>query len=375
MIFRTRCTAKPMPLAESRFSRKGAFLLLDKDPGISSFQVVSRLRKMLGLRRIGHAGTLDPFATGLLLVALGRGTAALQFCEGFGKRYRVLAVLGERRNTLDRCGSVQASYSAEALRQALQEGSLAARLQQILPHFQGTITQYPPMFSAVKIAGQPLYRYARAGEEKERPARQAEVEVLDCRLFSASRLELSADPLDKLLQPQERAGAAALLPAEAEALLYADLRVSKGTYIRSWVDDLGEALGCHAYALALRRWELGPCRLTAQCPDTESLFSLYHQLNDDSERLADALQAAGQLLSYKELFAGYPSLEVDARQKRQLLQGQSIPCTGAETGQVLLMAAGECLGMGTVHQTEAGTFLRVRRAFTDLSADGREGRT
>jgi tRNA pseudouridine55 synthase len=194
-------------------------LLVDKPTGITSHDVVGRLRRVTGERRIGHGGTLDPLATGLLPVFLGPATKLSPFVTGHDKGYETSARLGVRTDTLDADGTV---LSESPVDPALD----AARLEPVLDRFRGLIDQQPPMHSAVKVDGRRLYEHARQGREVDRPARQVVIHHLRLLSFESPELRL-------------------------------DVRCSKGTYIRQLVADIGEALGCGAHVTALRRTLVG----------------------------------------------------------------------------------------------------------------------
>ncbi len=195
------------------------FFVIDKPAGITSHDVVSRVRRILGTRRVGHTGTLDPFATGVLPVAVNEGTKAIPFLDEGIKRYDALMRLGVATDTLDMTGTV--------VREADWRGIDRTGLETVLARFTGHINQVPPMFSAIKRDGQPLYKLARQGVEVERTPRQVEITSLEILSF--------APPL-------------------------VGLRVvcSRGTYIRSLADDMGSALGCGATLQELRRTASGP---------------------------------------------------------------------------------------------------------------------
>ena len=206
-------------------------LLIDKPAGLTSHDVVQQVRRLCGTRKVGHAGTLDPMATGVLVVAVGDGTKILQFLHADNKSYRATFRLGLTTDTLDITGEV------------LQERALPSdcpeRLTQVCAGFRGEIEQVPPMFSALKKNGVPLYKLARKGEEVERKARPVTIE----------RLEITAIDLP-----------------------YVTIEVdcSKGTYIRSLIDDIGAALGCGACLTALRRLRSGRFRLE-DCLDWQQI--------------------------------------------------------------------------------------------------------
>lgn len=196
-------------------------LLLDKPAGLTSHDVVARLRTQTGIRKIGHGGTLDPFATGLLLVLLGRATRLSRFFLGMPKQYQARFRLGEESDTMDVTGKIQ--------RRAPVDVS-PDQLRQVLCSFTGEIEQVPPMYSAIKVDGRKLYEIARKGKTMERSARK--VTIFELQL---SRVE----------------------PPDVEI----SMQCSSGTYVRSLVHDIGKALGCGALVTELRRSAAGPYRL------------------------------------------------------------------------------------------------------------------
>lgn len=198
------------------------FIVIDKPAGITSHDVVSRVRRIAGTRRVGHTGTLDPFATGVLPIAVNDGTKAIPFLDEGLKCYEALMQLGLTTDTLDITGQVLAEgdYSLVSRQQ----------LQAACAGFTGSISQIPPMFSAIKQNGQPLYKLARQGQQVERAARQVEIHSLELLSFSPP---------------------------------YVSLRVtcSRGTYVRTLADDIGALLGCGACLKELRRIASGPFHL------------------------------------------------------------------------------------------------------------------
>ncbi|MER3453217.1 MAG: tRNA pseudouridine(55) synthase TruB, partial [Acidimicrobiia bacterium] len=196
-------------------------VVVDKPAGMTSHDVVDLLRRRFGQRRVGHAGTLDPDATGVLVVGLGRVTRLLRFCSALDKSYVGEFVLGVETTTLDASGQVIARHDMGHVRPE-DVGRVAAS-------FIGTISQVPPMVSAVKVGGRRLHELARQGLEVERPARSVRVD----------RFEVT--------------------PIEGEPGAFR-FRVdcSSGTYVRTLVADLGRALGGGAHLRSLRRVAIGP---------------------------------------------------------------------------------------------------------------------
>lgn len=208
--------------------------LLDKPSGPSSNLMVVRARKALGTKRIGHAGTLDPLASGLLVLLAGNATRLFDHLQECPKTYVADFRLGERTDSQDTTGTPLTDWAP--LRPPPVE---RAELDAALERFRGEIAQIPPMHSALKKDGQPLYKLARKGESVERAARPATVYGLEVRDF---------------------AGAAGGLA----------MTVSKGFYVRTLIDDLGLALGCGAVMTGLRRTAIGPFSL-AEAVDLEHL--------------------------------------------------------------------------------------------------------
>lgn len=193
-------------------------LLINKPLGLSSHDVINRVRRTLGLKRVGHAGTLDPLATGVLVVAVGPATRFLQYLPLEPKEYVAEIKFGNSTTTQDAEGELSEARSVPE--------DLQSRINENLPQFLGLIQQLPPIYSAVKKHGKPLYAYARQGEEVEREPRTVHIS-------SAKVLEIGADTAT------------------------VKIVCSGGTYIRTWANDLGEALGCGAYLAGLKRTSVG----------------------------------------------------------------------------------------------------------------------
>ena len=194
------------------------FFVIDKPAGVTSHDIVSKVRRAINQKKVGHTGTLDPFATGVLPVAVGEGTKAIQFLDESEKEYRAVLKLGIATDTQDLTGQVIAQRDWTHL--------TPADLERLVPRFLGLQKQMPPMFSAIKQGGVPLYRLARKGIEVEREAREVEIYSLS---FDWIRLP------------------------EASFTV----RCSRGTYVRTLACDIGEALGCGAHLLELRRTRSG----------------------------------------------------------------------------------------------------------------------
>jgi tRNA pseudouridine55 synthase len=194
-------------------------LVVDKPAGMTSHDVVDSVRRALGVQKVGHAGTLDPDATGILVLGVGRATRLLDIAQAYPKRYRAEARFGTTTTTQDASGDVVERKDAS--------GVDADAIVTALDAFRGEIEQVPPMVSAVRVGGERLYEKARRGEEVEREPRRVAVYAFDL-------LELT--------------------PGEEPAARF-DVLCSAGTYVRTLVHDLGEALGCGAHLTSLRRTE------------------------------------------------------------------------------------------------------------------------
>ncbi len=243
-------------------------VVVDKPTGCTSHDVVDRIRRALGTRKVGHAGTLDPDATGVLVLGVGKGTKLLQFVTGADKTYRGEIVFGTETTTLDAAGDVVATHDM-----TLDPADVLAAAAA----FVGDIEQVPPMVSAIKVDGKRLHELAREGKEVERKARPVTVHRFD--------VEPTDDPLVYL----------------------AEVACSSGTYIRTLAADLGRALGGGAHLRGLRRLAVGP-------------FTL-----DDASPLDEP-----ELAPVGELLRGMPVLEVDDDVAERVRNGQSLgPSAGA----------------------------------------------
>ncbi len=199
-------------------------LLVNKPTGLTSHDVVQKLRKILSLRRIGHTGTLDPLAEGLLVICLGRATKIARFLTGWDKCYQAEVFLGLRSDTFDREG-VRESDVAQTPPAMTNDD-----IDRILDGFRGKITQTVPAYSSVQVDGERLYNRARRGEDVNPPNREIEIKELRLLSYAAPRMNLM-------------------------------VRCSKGTYIRSLADDIGQVIGCGAYLSKLQRVSIGSMHL------------------------------------------------------------------------------------------------------------------
>ncbi len=245
-------------------------LVINKAPGMTSHDVVARVRKLLKQRRVGHAGTLDPSATGVLPICIGQGTRVAEYLSESGKAYAARITFGIVTDTYDAEG--------EIIRQADSSHVNRELIEELLPHFLGAQMQMPPRYSAIKIQGQPAYKRMRSGEEVTLEARHIEITQLTILDWQAPHLTLA-------------------------------IECSKGTYIRSLAYDLGEALSCGAYLTALQRTRSGPFSLE------ESVTLEQMAEAAEQERVSEYLLPADRALLQ------YPAFTLDEESTEKVLHG------------------------------------------------------
>lgn len=239
-------------------------VLVDKPADWTSHDVVAKLRGILHERRVGHSGTLDPMATGLLTVFVGRATRAVQFAETHNKHYVASLRCGYSTDTQDTSGRVTAQTGISPTE---------AELTDVLPEFMGEISQIPPMYSAIKVSGKKLYELARKGETVERKPRMVNISELSLVGHDGDDFVLSVS-------------------------------CSKGTYIRTLCNDIGERLGCLACMSALRRTNAGPY-------DVRDAHTL-SEIAENPERY---------IIPVDSLFSEHPAIELSAAQTAKLKFG------------------------------------------------------
>jgi tRNA pseudouridine55 synthase len=286
----------PPPLAAAPSPRQpDGVLLLDKPAGFSSTQALARAKRLLGARKAGHTGTLDPFATGLLPLVFGEATKFSRFLIDATKSYQATLALGETSTTGDTEGEVMTVGPFEGTPE---------QVDAVLAGFLGAGRQLPPMHSAVHHQGRRLYDFAREGVEVERTPRDIEIHALRRTGLDKDRLQI-------------------------------EVTCGKGTYIRTLAEDIGRTLGCGAYLVALRRTAVGPFRID-QCVTLESLEA------------SGIPGARSNLLPVDLLVAGIPRLDADEDTAWRFRQGQVVHCEGAEAGdeRAVFGPAGRFLGVG-----------------------------
>lgn len=260
--------------------RVSGILNIDKPQGWTSHDVVARVRRLTGERRVGHAGTLDPLATGVLLICLGQATRVAEYLMAGQKRYRATLRLGISTDTYDADGQVIRDTGAVDV--SLED------IEAALSIFVGEIEQIPPLYSALKRDGRPLYRLARRGETVPPPPRRVTIEAVEIVQWASPELAL-------------------------------EIVCSPGTYVRSLAHDLGERLGCGAHVTALRRLASG--RFTAA-----EAISL-----DVLAEAASAGQWTSLLHPLEVALLDFEVVKASAQEAQRLLRGQSIPCPNPPT--------------------------------------------
>ena len=263
-------------------------LLIDKPAAVTSHDVVDMARKALDTRKVGHAGTLDPMATGLLLIGVGRATRLLRYLSGLGKTYEGTGLLGIQTDTLDAEGGTTATDeagAADVTSEALTEAMVA---------FTGDIEQVPPQYSAVKVGGRALYQAARRGQVVEAPPRTVHIAG-----YTLDGFDQDAHTFDFTVT------------------------CSGGTYVRTLVADTGGALGCGAHLTRLRRTSIGPFVL------------------DD----ASAPDAIDELLPIEAAVAHLPRLDLSAAEADAAAHGRPLGPAGIEGSYGVFDPDGHLIGM------------------------------
>ncbi len=289
-------------------------LLLDKPVGLSSNDALVRAKRMLNALKAGHTGTLDPFATGLLPLCFGEATKFSQDLLDADKTYETVVHLGVRTTTGDTEGEI-----IEALPVDVTEAQIAA----VLAQFRGEISQVPPMHSALKRDGKPLYEYARAGITLERDARRVTIHTLEFLDFQSPLLRLR-------------------------------VRCSKGTYIRVLGEDIGAALGCGAHLQALRRTEVGELMLARAVT------------LDELEATVDTSERTALLAPVDALLSSFPAIALSKELTSRFLHGQRLALgpadigTAVPAGRVRVYCAIDNRLLGTANLAEYGVLAPER---------------
>lgn len=242
---------------------------IDKPAGLTSHDVVNRLRRLTQVRRIGHAGTLDPLATGVLLLSVGRATRLIEYLVGHSKRYQATIRLGQETDSYDAEGEIVAERPFDQVTQS--------QILDVLSQFKGDVEQLPPLYSAIKKDGQPLYKLARQGTNVQRQPRAVTFYAVEMLAWTPPELTL-------------------------------EVHCSSGTYIRSLAHDIGQALACGGHIVQLRRTAVGDFSI-------ENAVALNHMTAENiGEYCLEMETAVGHL----------PRLTLSYEQAQELLHGRKI---------------------------------------------------
>lgn len=278
-------------------------LLFDKPLELSSNDALQKVRRLFQAEKAGHTGTLDPLATGLLPICFGEATKFSNALLDADKTYRALLRLGQTTTTGDAEGEITAEHPVEVEQ---------ADVDAVLAKFRGEIQQLPPMHSALKHQGKPLYAYIRKGETIERELRNVVIHELVLNRFSGNESE-------ELL---------------ARHLMDITVRCSKGTYVRTLAEDIGAALGCGAHLIGLRRTAIAH-------------FDLQNGYNWQQLEAMSDVERAACVLPPESLMPDMPKLQLDALQIKRLAQGQRLGLdTGLPDGKVSLHGPQGFIGVG-----------------------------
>ncbi|WP_117233648.1 tRNA pseudouridine(55) synthase TruB [Vibrio maerlii] len=287
-------------------------VLLDKPTGISSNDALQKVKRIYFAEKAGHTGALDPLATGMLPICLGEATKFSQFLLDSDKRYVVIAKLGERTNTSDSDGEVVETRPVNVTREFLEE---------CIEKFKGETDQIPSMFSALKYQGKPLYEYARAGIEVPRESRKITVYSIELLRFEGDEVEM-------------------------------EVHCSKGTYIRTITDDLGEMLGCGAHVTMLRR--TGVAKYPYERMVTlEQLNELLEQAKREEIAPKDLLDPL--LLPMDTAVEDLPEVNLNAELTNMVQHGQPVQVFGAPSeGSIRMTSGAERTFIGVAEMNDDG---------------------
>jgi tRNA pseudouridine55 synthase len=308
-------------------------LNVNKPAGLTSHDVVAKVRGILKGQKVGHAGTLDPAATGVLPILVSRGTRIAEYLLEWDKEYRAVLRLGQTTDTQDATGTVLATCSLDGLEEQ--------RIRAAIAPFRGRIAQVPPMYSAVKVAGTPLYKSARAGKTVERDSRNVEIHELDVLGIAGPDITLR-------------------------------VRCSKGTYVRTLCADIGEALGVGGHLLSLQRTRVGPLTIErALTLDEVGARALTGRLADDVLSLDAALEMM-------------PAVIVDGPTVERVRHGAAVPAgvgrwVSAHHGTATVVrvqdAAGRLLAVGNLSvgsaEGDAVPGIAIDKVLVDVDAVSR----
>lgn len=317
-------------MTDAPVAAPSGILLLDKPSGITSNAALSRAKRILGIKKAGHTGTLDPMASGLLVLCFGEATKVSAFLLDGDKRYQARIRLGATTSTDDAEGEVLDTHHLPTMD--------VQTLEAVLAGFRGPIEQVPPMVSALKHEGQRLYKLARAGQVVERPARPVTIHSL-----TLERLE---EPLKETLDTQESLDTQSSPTQD----FIVDVQCSKGTYIRSLARDIGSQLGCGGHLAGLRR--------TASAP-----FHVDEAVNMGVLESLSREDARALLRSPDQALIALPAVSLDQEAALRVMQGQRVIARSGQpsAGLVRLYSAEGFVGVGELTEGVEGGMIQPKR--------------
>jgi len=287
------------------------FLLVDKDKGLTSFDVVAKLRKLTGEKRIGHAGTLDPLATGLLILALGQGTKLLEYLVGFDKEYEAIAEFGKESDTYDADGDIEVVDDETVF--------TSAQIEKIIKKkFLGKILQTPPKYSALKVMGEKACDIMRKGGKVDLKAREVKI-------FAFSPL--------KYQWPY----------------VFFRIKCGSGTYVRSLIHDLGNELGCGAYVKGLRRIKVGN-------------FSVKDALKLENVQVKSEINK--HVTSVDEIAAKFNKIDLNKDEIKALKDGKTLMNKKIDQNDVVMAFSGDKF-LGVLEAGKGGKGVKFRKAIVE----------
>ena len=276
-------------------------LLTDKPLGLSSNQLVSKIKFLFSAKKVGHTGTLDPMATGLLPICLGEATKFSSYLLNADKTYEALIRLGYKSSTGDMEG--------EIIKQRIDKMPSLTKIKKLLNEFIGSIEQLPPMYSALKYQGKPLYSYARDGIDIPRPKRKIKIHTIELLDFEGDQLRLR-------------------------------IKCSKGTYIRTLAEDIGAQLNVGGYLIGLRRTNIGN-------------FSIENALNIDKIEKTKDEERNQLLLPPEELLSKYEKIILNSNEENAIKDGKIIEQKTKNSGLYRLYGGNnDFIGLGEIDKTE-----------------------
>lgn len=284
-------------------------LIVDKEKGITSHTVVNQLRRLYGLKKVGHTGTLDPFATGVLPMCLGAATRLSEYMVGLDKTYQATLKLGERTDTQDLTG--------EILQQS-DKRVTDEEVGRVIGEFVGEIEQLPPMYSAIKVDGKKLYELARQGIEIERKKRRVTIYRLDILKIEFPFVEI-------------------------------EVHCSSGTYIRTLADDIGERLGTFAHLTELRRTGVGDYRIKKAVP-----IKTLEEMTEEEQR--------SKLIPLDYCVPFIPRVDLKKQYLRKIINGGWVSLEGeVADGPLRVFCGGEFVGIGRGVYKNEELFLKMEK--------------